>query len=61
MQFSYHYVFVSQELENAIESGNRFYKYEDWQGLRLQPAAITVYNFAKNLEGLSENAPEKER
>ena len=61
LQFSYHGCFVYNNiLPNVLNEEEKFKRGEskkvtgkDWEGLRLQPVAQEVFNFAMDLEGLS--------
>lgn len=57
MQFSFHFIKPSEVMKSAMENeddpNHKFYKQEKWSGIRLQPVAESVFNFANNLEGLS--------
>lgn len=61
LQFSYHGVCVySNVLEDIKKEKEKLKKgqttkvaYKEWEGLRLQPVAQKLFDFAKDLEGLS--------
>lgn len=53
VQFSFHYVMRSQALELAMRTKHPMYKPQQWEGLRLQQSADTIFDWASNLEGLS--------
>ena len=57
LQFSFHYVKLSAKMNFAKNFKNKlskeYYKPQNWEGIRLQPVAESLFNFANNLEGLS--------
>ncbi|MBE7074873.1 MAG: hypothetical protein E7376_02725 [Clostridiales bacterium] len=57
MQFSFHNVKPSPKMlfARSYEKhiGQQYHKEEEWDQLRLQPVAETVFNYANNLDGLS--------
>lgn len=53
MQFSFHSVESSNAINMAMMIKHGTYKPEEWEGLRLQKAALTVFDWASNLENLS--------
>ncbi len=56
-QFSFHNATPSAKMDFAKNFshliGTQFYKPEKWEGLRLQPYAVTVFTYASGLEGLT--------
>ena len=57
LQFSFHNVLPSPKMDfvrnfSAIVE-TQFYKEQSWEGLRLQPVASTLFEYANNLSGLS--------
>ena len=56
MQFSFHNVLPSSKMEfvkNYRRTEHDYYKQQEWEGIRLQPIAESLFNFANNLKGLS--------
>ena len=57
MQFSFHNVTPSAKMNFARMFEKRldrpYYAEQKWEGLRLQPVAETLFKYANNLEGLS--------
>lgn len=61
LQFSYHGAFVYNNVlvdvvneEKKLKTGQPTkVSYKEWEGLRLQPVAQRLFDFAKDLEGLS--------
>ena len=57
VQFSFHNVEPSAKMtfarlfENKLD--HKYYQPQQWEGLRLQPVAETLFKYANNLEGLS--------
>lgn len=57
MQFSFHNVTPSPKMIFAKQFprlvGKEYFKQQEWEGIRLQPVAQSLFKFANNLEGLS--------
>lgn len=57
LQFSFHNVLPSPKMDyvknfaSIVET--KFHKEQQWEGLRLQPVATTLFEYANNLQGLS--------
>ena len=53
MQFSFHSKKPSRVMQENIQSGSKYYQKFDWNGIKKQPQALEIYNFAKDLENLT--------
>lgn len=57
LQFSFHNVKPNASMQylmlNPSDENGKFYKKESWQGVRLQTMAETLFDFANNLDELS--------
>lgn len=57
MQFSFHQVLPSAKMDYVknfeFNLDQKYYSEKSWDGLRLQPVAKTVFEFASGLDGLS--------
>ena len=57
LQFSFHNVEPSPKMVFAKQFQHKlsmpFYKEQQWEGVRLQPVAESLFKFANNMEGLS--------
>ena len=53
MQFSFHGIKPSPVMQENMQNGSKYYQKFDWDGVRKQPQALEIYNFAKDLENLT--------
>lgn len=52
LQFSFHNVQISELMEQEMTNNKQI----QWEGIKLQPVAVSVFNFANALEGLSKKS-----
>ena len=56
LQFTFHGMVLSdlqKKARNVDDTNHKYYTVEEWEGLRLQPLAEKVFEFAEQLEGLT--------
>ena len=44
---------LQKKARNVDDTNHKYYTVEEWEGLRLQPLAEKVFEFAEQLEGLT--------
>lgn len=49
LQFSFHNSEITEEMQLVADK----YEQIEWEGIRLQPVALEIYNYAKDLDNLS--------
>jgi hypothetical protein len=68
VQFSFHKINIRDRTKNLMDEEIKKYKKgdksvylpEEWGGVRLQPIASQVYNYAKNLQNLTDKKFDRE-
>jgi len=52
LQFSFHNAEISELMEQKIANNDQI----EWEGIKLQPVAVSVFDFANTLKGLSKKS-----